>query len=542
MIKNRSIIPPLLAASTAGLIYALSSTDMCPWTFAAHLALEGKSIWQPVVDYFSGDLIGMSVVAGALSTGFVFTLLYYHFGWRVASGFSLIYAFMPPIWYEVTTGGVLALKLFFVTGALVGLDLVISAIVVIYRRNHSSTVSAAVTKKSTWAEVVKWGVLILGIIFSIVSSVTHSYSRGTAANVYAEGLLECSRGKWLFSNGLVEDQLVYLVARRNYEVELVTVYPTNLVKRVAAAFPGDTRLTSAARVSPAAFARELSVVHPEKVDVVPRLEDWERRWKHWSAEFSNEIDDPFVMPGRSEFARELNAIARKRLFEGDNASAWKLFMRSFVEVCKPNTGALGNLHEMLRKGYHAPLNEENLVRRHFKEFISKQENQNELKAMKAAMNPKKSAERIAVAERRMLELMDCGRIDEAVNIARVLLGGKRPIVSAAANVVMGTAAGMDGDYASSELFLCQVVKAMEKPSAAVLNDYAETLRLLGKTEEAQHQIERCLALYGRNWRHLVTYAQILNDACKTEEFRRVFEELSKSVPADKLPAVKALFK
>ena len=100
------------------------------------------------------------------------------------------------------------------------------------------------------------------------------------------------------------------------------------------------------------------------------------------------------------------------------------------------------------------------------------------------------------------------------------------------NAVLGSLTALDGNLSGAEFFFRRAVARGNVP-ALVYNDYAETLRRLGKLDEAARMARRAVELEPSEWRAWETLADVLAgqnaDTNEVEEARSRAERLSQGV-------------
>lgn len=117
----------------------------------------------------------------------------------------------------------------------------------------------------------------------------------------------------------------------------------------------------------------------------------------------------------------------------------------------------------------------------------------------------------------MIREHGCGHIEQAELIARKILSRPAWRSFVPANAVMGSALAQKGDYAAAEPFFKAALsgRGSAGPQPAVMNDYADTLRRLGRYGEAEVFARRAVALSGGRVRLFrQTLAEILHEANK----------------------------
>ena len=120
-----------------------------------------------------------------------------------------------------------------------------------------------------------------------------------------------------------------------------------------------------------------------------------------------------------------------------------------------------------------------------------------------------------------------GHIERAELIARKILSRPAWRSFVPANAVMGSALAQKGDCAAAEPFFKAALsgRGSAGPQPAVMNDYADTLRRLGRYGEAETYARRAVALSGGRVRLFrQTLAEILHEAGKNSNASNSKEE------------------
>ena len=108
-----------------------------------------------------------------------------------------------------------------------------------------------------------------------------------------------------------------------------------------------------------------------------------------------------------------------------------------------------------------------------------------------------------------------GDLTNAVRVAAQILSQPAWRTFVPANAVMGSALAQEGDYVAAEAFFKAALsgKGAAAPQPVVMNDYADTLRHLGRYAEAETFARRAVAASGGKVPlYKLTLDQILNEA------------------------------
>lgn len=161
-------------------------------------------------------------------------------------------------------------------------------------------------------------------------------------------------------------------------------------------------------------------------------------------------------------------------------------------------------------------------------------NADELKARRRRPAP---IEKLVEWNNEMVRAMDSGDLERAGTIARSILSVPQWSTFVPANAVMGTLTGMEGDLKSSERFFRNALKGNGDPPVVLYNDFAETLRQLGKLDEAEKFARKAVELAGENgWSARFTLIQVLLDANgNPDEVSALIKESLKCAPESVRP-------
>lgn len=111
-----------------------------------------------------------------------------------------------------------------------------------------------------------------------------------------------------------------------------------------------------------------------------------------------------------------------------------------------------------------------------------------------------------------------------------------------ANAVMGDVTARDGDYAASEAYY-RIATAGGRAPEIVWNNYADTLRHLGRFDEAEKCARRAVESTADNqWIYRLTLAEALRDAGKNpDEARSLVDGVLKYAPRDMHEKIRSEF-
>ena len=143
-----------------------------------------------------------------------------------------------------------------------------------------------------------------------------------------------------------------------------------------------------------------------------------------------------------------------------------------------------------------------------------------------------SFEALVAWNNEMVRAMDAGDMKKAGALAREILSRPKWRTFAPANAILGTLSGMEGDVDASERFFRTVFASGAEQPTVAYNDFAETLRRLGKLDEAEKFAREAVAKSGpKGWMARLTLIQVLDDAKKGEgEIRRLAAEAIRCAP------------
>ena len=153
-----------------------------------------------------------------------------------------------------------------------------------------------------------------------------------------------------------------------------------------------------------------------------------------------------------------------------------------------------------------------------------------------------SVRRLVEWNNEMVRAMEDGETTKAGRIARTILSVPNWQGFVPANAILGTLTGMEGDLIASERFFRKIVEAKADIPPVACNDFAETLRRLGKFNEAETYARKAVAASDRrNWRVRLTLIQILHDAGKNrDEVEKLIRTTLPDVPKEVQPRFLAL--
>lgn len=156
------------------------------------------------------------------------------------------------------------------------------------------------------------------------------------------------------------------------------------------------------------------------------------------------------------------------------------------------------------------------------------------------VSAKNTMEELVALNEMMVKAMDEGKVDVAGRVARQILANPRWQTFAPALAILGTLTGLEGDFTSSERFFRQAMSANGDFPPALYNDFAETLRQLGKLDEAEVYARKGVEAAGpKAWMPRLTLAQILaQKGGAREEIRKLAAEARPYAP----PPARAKFR
>lgn len=562
-------------------------------------------VWGYFIQVFGGHYVALSAVAMAVAGGLIGALANRYFGWRFGAAAAIAWIVLPPVWNRAVTG---AYGSFWAFGIVFAAWLANAVFLFVTRRARWNMETSRNTAQSeltssgrfTWINrIAAWALLGASAAFAIVSVASHDYTIGEAASAYARATLDEAGDRMVILNGLADDQMIWEEVRRQgaegkgkrgegrVESRLIcfrndAAYRTQLVARVRREWPAETNFWIAAQIGPETFADLAIKSHPERMHVMTGQtttpEKWAARWAAMKPYLGS--SDRFIPAMRRAFAYEGNVIGNRLQGEGKLKEAWEVYGRIATEIDRANVSALVNQSEMVRRGYPVGAS----VRQHIEDAMA--ELHKNLKgahaskiaaAMVATCGPvmpdsQVMAEYRAEIERRMkeaekvqkdggewemperlkslfelnekmLKAYDGGDIAAAARIARTILARPEGSGFIPANAVMGTAMSVEGDYVASEAFYRIALAGAQQPPA-VCNDYADTLRHLGRLDEAEKYARMAVAKAdGKSWLFELTLAEVLRDAGKNpDEMKRLLDQVAQNAPAVLREKVRREFK
>ena len=473
-----------------------------------------------------------SAVSAAVAGGLVGELANRCFGWRVGMATSLVWVMMPGVWNRAVLGAP-SVRLA-VVGALV-LWLAHAGLFFMTRRARAPRLESPgaaggmaahgdVVRRQRGCRIVSWLLLVAAVAFAVNSARTHDFQLGESASAYASLMLDEAGDRIVVLNGVADSEMVREETRRSRATERVakpsrllplradTAFRAQLVARVRREWPTATNLWMAAVIGPEALAEELVRTKPERVYTMTGLsttpEKWGARWAAMSSYLGSR--DPFIPQMRRAFALEGNTLARRLWQGGKTKEAWELAWRVYDEIEPGNALALINLNGMLRQGYVA---EDGLRRRVEQDLKGRY-----LEARLSGLRP--DWEILSAWNNEMIRAHGRGDVAAAETIARMILSKPDWRTFIPAHAVMGSALAQKGDFAAAELFFKAALrgKGTASPQPVVMNDYADTLRKLGRYDEAESLARRAIATSGGKVKlYKITLAQILREAGKRSQ-------------------------
>lgn len=583
------------AATVCGLaLYFFSSPVGLPWNGSTQTALAWAGeivklpvmpnpVWGYFIQVFGGKFVAVSSVAAALTAGLLGAVINRYLGWRVAAAGALTWLFLPSVWERAVTG---ERVVFWGFGLALALWIGNALFLLSSRRarkvaenekmrfaNTDATLSGIdrLFRQFRNGRITGWALLGASALFAVISAARHDYTIGEVASVYARAVLDEAGGRIVIMGGVADEQMIWEAERREQgaSARLVTLrnddaYRAELVARVKRDWPGETNLWVAAQIGPKSFAELAVKEHPERFyqmtgrSTTP--ERWAARWEAMKPYLAS--SDRFVPVMRRAFAFEANTLGGRMQDENRRDEAWNLYWRIITEVDADNLSAYVNLHEMLRRGYQTDSFRRDRIRdgmaRLCKGFVKGQAMTTVLAcgpvhpdAELLAKFREELEQRVAELEREgkvvelpdsMRSLLDCGNamirafdagdFTKAGRYARAILSRSDGRGFIPANAVMGALMAKEGDYVASEAFYRTVFAGREKPPPAVYNDFADTLKHLGRLDEAERIARLGIAEADeQNWILRLTLAEILRDAKKNAaEINTLLKSVYRSAP------------
>lgn len=546
-------------------------------------------VWGYFVWLFGGHFVALSAVAAAVAGGLIGALVNRYFGWRVGLSAALAWVVMPGVWNRAVTGDV---SLFKLCGVIVAVWLAHALVLFMTRRlrmlwksakavGGDQTVHGVVVRRS-WVNGIAAEVLLGAVVvFALVSVSFHDYQLGEAASAYARVMLDEAGDRLVILNGVADDQMIWEEARRNREAgapgkdsrllsfRTDVAYRTQLVARVRREWPTETNLWVAAQIGSAALADVAFRRHPDSVYTMTGKSTTPGKWAvRWGAMAPYlESRDPFLPLMRRAFAFEGNALANRLQGEGKLKEAWALYLRVYDEVDRGNASALVNLSDMLSRGLAVDVASRQRIERGMKELRREELTPERVSSLVASCGPVMSGSEVFAELRTQLEAQIAemkkqgnapalppewhslvewnnemikahgeGNLERASRIARTILSRPEWRAYIPANAVMGSVMAAEGDLVAAETFFRLALggQGAAAPQPVVMNDYADTLRRLGRYDEAEAFARRAVKeTGGKEWLYELTLAQILRDAGKNpDEAKALVDGIMKRLPAD----------
>ena len=504
----------------------------------------------------------MGVCFGALTCALGAYLVYKYFGWRLAVAAALVLVTLPQLWNAATRGGA---RILLLAGIMIGLWLFNAIMLMVFRKArelHDFSFEIG------YRHYVLGNVFIVfGVVFAITSLWFHEFRYGAAANAFADETVREANGRWILLNGAATEQiLVRHPEAQTVEMRTDDEYRQALIERVRAKWPEEKALIMAAEISPIAFSDVAKKVRKEDFYFMNGLtttpENWRRRWQALKA-YREVRGDEFIPLMLRSFAYEACMIANRLQDEGKLDEAWEIYLKAFNEIEPKNFSVIVNMTEMLRQGYPGLKRDAIRVRkalddffkdprraRHMREIVRdcgpfrrdpkilaaiREETIKRLDELKRNHTPLPVSPEIMTLNewtKEMLVSMDKGDRYHAGRIARTILANPEWREFRPANAILGTVCGLEGDYEASAAFFEIALKGDNHPAVIVCNDYAETLRLLGRLEPAEKYAR--IAVNGSDekmWLARMTLAEVLIDGGeKREEARNLIDLAAKHAP------------
>jgi len=576
------------SCAVACALYGLTACSGYPWSASTHAALGWSgvlslpqapyAVWGYFIRIFAGHYIALSACSAALSAGLLATVVNRHFGWRAGIGAAVIWMFWPSVWNAAVTGDRWA----FVLLCLVAVLWLAQALALrvwawlCAKLAHGPTEPAAASIAG-WQRIARWNLLAARVflgasaLFALGSLTFHDYRLGEAATVYAQGIVDEARGRWIVLDGTVNDQVAAIrgVAETVDPLDLSDHYRTQLVARVRAKWPDRSELQTAAQVSPGSFAEAAVKLFPDVFYLMggrsATLVDWERRWTEFAPYLTS--SDPAIPTLRRAFAREGNAVANALQDAGGaegTKRAWLLYWKIFESIDRGNFSALVNLSEMVRRGHAASTADREKINRALDDFFKdahrreqalmiarlsgpvrvdrellaklreeSKRRQDERKASGQAIPLSRDMQVLVERNNEMVRAMERGEHARASGLARRILSNPAWRSFAPANAVLGAVMASEGDYESSERFFRMALASGSELAVVSYNDFADTLLHLGKLDEAETYARKAVAESPDTfWLARLTLAEVLIARQKApEESLALLQTVSKNCPA-----------
>ena len=554
------------ATVSAFALYYFTAHGEIPWNDATHwmLAVRGVivpddacevGIWRWFLELFGSRQILLGCALGALAAGFFAALLYRMFGRRIAAAGTIAAAFSPWMWYGATSGEVYM-------GWLCGITFAVwlfAKLVMHVTRKIRALPEPTLPEETLYHRIVFWFVFAMAVVYAMHEVPRHEYYRNLLPEYFARGVCEEAQGKWLVTDGFCDDQIAAVNDGLGLGLKLVLsrtdeAYIRELAELAKREFPGDDGMIAAARAGARVFADELA-----KTTTVYRMNGdgtsaagLKRRWGVVKPLFKRYDEHEFMPAMRRHFGVEGNAVGNRLQDEGKLAEAWKMYLEVYTEFDPGNFSAMVNMGVMLRRGF--PMDERivRLVESGLADFfndvtVSKfagrymqasgpvrvppaELEKMRAKALDGQSQGMRSGRTIVPSEvvtmlkrhNAMVEAMREGNFREAAKAARQILANPDWRDYAPANAVLGSVLGREGDLKSSERYFRAAIASHKdgRPPATLLNDFAETLRRLGKLDEAEKYARMAIAEAPR-WEKVPrrTLKEIENDrkAAKTSK-------------------------
>lgn len=532
------------AVAVATALYVFTTSSAMPWLEADPLA--GNRLWRGALRLVQGRAGVLAGVSAAVAGGLLGAVVNRYFGWRVATAAVLVWTTMPWVWNGVALGR----SSVCVASAVVAAGWVLNGVVLLvtwkarmlWLNPQEEDPAAEDVKRLMFISPreMAWVLLCAGGLFAFVSADSHDKHLGEAAEVYARGVVAEAAGRIIVLNGVADAQIQSLVGTapegRALRVDRSEACRTNLLAWARRTWPEGTNLWLAAQIGGDALVREAVRQFPERFYLMTgastTVTNWWARWEAVAAHGKTSID-PFVPVMRRAFAYEGNTLGNALQAAGKLAEAWGVYWRIFTEIEPENAAAVVNLDEMLRRGYEVEDERREQIRM-TRSTLSRRMGGVRVPAGRA-WSREERRRMLVDGSNEMIAAYDAGDLGKAARIARVIVSSPEGHGFRPAFAVLGAALAQEGDYASSEICYRVAVEGAgeAEPRGAIFNDYADTLRHLGRFVEAERYARRAVREAGETaWLCKVTLAEVLRDAGKNDdEVRELVREALKSAPA-----------
>lgn len=446
---------------------------------------EAHRFWA----YWNGFFFDRPLFTGAFFAAITVAICAYlvcrYLGWRIGIMVAIVLMFMPWFWNGATRGDYRMVHIGWIA---VGIWILNEIAHKVFKRtrdakqnmNITTTGSAAVHFKIPYLKYAGHAAIAIAVLFAIVSCTYHEFRYGQA--------------------------------RRIFEADAAAENPLSLSER------------------------------------------WER-----VKPLLDVKGDPFIPQMRRKFAIEGNAEGNRLQDAGKSESAWTIYKWIMSEVEPGNFSAIVNLSEMMRLGYEPSKSDALKVRKALDDFFRDKRRALHAAAIAAASGPVHADVQMLAQIREnalkrleemrlnhepitltpeiktlvswsaeMTEAMDDGNLGRAGKIARTILQNPDWDGFIPANAVLGTVSAVEGDLEASERYFRKATSGTNAVNAVICNDFAESLRLAGKLEEAEQWARKAVGgSTPQYWVSRLTLIDILLDGEKClDEVKALLDEAS----------------